>query len=69
MSATWPLPDDIDATYPDRSAGDRLHQQHHDAIHAALSAAVDPATGLPGTMAAENAADYLLKSEAASQNQ
>lgn len=27
------LPVDIDATYPDRDAGDAAHQQHHDALH------------------------------------
>ena len=41
----WPLPEDIDETFPDRSPGDKLHQQHHDAIHVALNAAVDPVTG------------------------
>jgi hypothetical protein len=42
---SWPLPEDIDATFPDKSSGDALHQQHHDLIHAALNAAVNPATG------------------------
>lgn len=27
------LPVNIDATYPDRSAGDTAHQQHHDGLH------------------------------------
>lgn len=27
------LPVDIGTTYPDRSAGDRIHQDHHDSIH------------------------------------
>lgn len=32
-----PLPTNIDATYPDRTPGDALHQQHHDAIHQAIN--------------------------------
>lgn len=31
------LPVNIDATYPDRGAGDTAHQQHHDEIHAAVN--------------------------------
>lgn len=28
------LPTNIDASYPDRNAGDAAHQQHHDSVHA-----------------------------------
>lgn len=31
------LPVNVDATYPDRNAGDAAHQQHHDEIHAAVN--------------------------------
>lgn len=31
------LPTNIDATYPDRSPGDSLHQQHHDTIHGTIN--------------------------------
>lgn len=31
------LPTNIDATYPDESSGDALHQQHHDVIHGAVN--------------------------------
>lgn len=27
------LPTDVDVSYPDRSPGDKAHQQHHDALH------------------------------------
>lgn len=37
------LPTDIDATYPDRSAGDAAHQQHHDALHADVYNVIDNA--------------------------
>jgi len=33
----WPLPTEIDLTYPDRSLGDKAHQQDHDLIHTALN--------------------------------
>jgi hypothetical protein len=34
------LPENIDDTYPERRPGDRLHQQHHDEIHARVNALV-----------------------------
>ena len=33
-----PLPENVAATYPDRSAGDTAHQGHHDTIHNAVNA-------------------------------
>lgn len=32
-----PLPVNVDSSYPDRSAADTAHQQHHDTIHAAVN--------------------------------
>lgn len=31
------LPTNIDSTYVDKSPGDKLHQQHHDVVHAAVN--------------------------------
>lgn len=47
-----PLPENIDATFLDQSTGDALHQQHHDALHAAYN---DPATNWPEGNAAYRA--------------
>lgn len=39
------LPENIDASYPDRSTGDRAHQQHHDEIHATINSLPDAPAG------------------------
>lgn len=46
------LPTSIDASYPDRDAGDAAHQQHHDVIHRVVN---DPATNWPEGNAAYEA--------------
>ena len=42
--ANYNLPVDIDATYPDRDAGDALHQQHHDVLHGLANRTPDDGT-------------------------
>ena len=42
--ANYNLPADIDATYPDRDAGDALHQQHHDVLHGLANRTPDDGT-------------------------
>jgi len=38
------LPTDIDTVYVDRSPGDKLHQQHHDIVHALLNVLTETGT-------------------------
>lgn len=49
------LPENIDASYPDRDPGDAAHQQHHDVIHAAIN-------GLSASYAAKADHDALALS-------
>lgn len=59
--AHTPLPTDIDITYPDRSDGDKKHQQHHDKLHQLFNAwaDTDPAD-IPATAAALAALTELV---------
>ena len=52
------LPTNIEASYGDRSAGDRVHQQHHDQIHAFVNSA-----GAPDGVATLDAAGLLPETQ------
>lgn len=45
------LPNNVDATYPDRDAVEKLHQQHHDVIHQGLQQTAGDVDGLTSDVA------------------